>query len=220
MHFVYFYSPLYTFYHEHIQENLNKSFDLDPILIDDIPENKEAGHHFCGLTIKLQSVVDSIKKYKGETIIFSDATIFINSNKSHELKPYLENYMENDLVFIKQIVNHKGEYIHNIGFLLIKCTDETESFFQNAINLMPDDEFFHHDQIIVNHLLKTTQLKYDLYDGRILIEYFKEDMRDNFLIYKSFVSNKSKIENYNQRISHFLNKKLIDQSTYDKWIIK
>jgi hypothetical protein len=52
MRFLYFYSPLYQFYHEHIQEALQDFFELEPHLIADIKEldNKDQ-HHFIGLTI-------------------------------------------------------------------------------------------------------------------------------------------------------------------------
>ena len=47
MRFLYFYSPFYQFYHEHIQSTLSAHFELEPIRIEDIQEleNKNL-HHF------------------------------------------------------------------------------------------------------------------------------------------------------------------------------
>ena len=111
MKFIYFYSPSYSFYREHITENLNKTFELVPILIEDIREQK-TGHHFDGLTIKIELVIENIKNNLNNIIIFSDATIFVNKNNVKKLKDYI--YIlgnSHDLLFIKENI------ICNIGLI-------------------------------------------------------------------------------------------------------
>lgn len=214
MRFVYFYSPTYLFFHEHIQSCLKDEFDLVPILIDDIREYI-GGHVFTGLTIKLQLVIESIQKYWNETIIFSDASIFINAKNSHLLKNYVKRYDNYDIMFVDESANK----ICNIGFLTIKCNSTTLNFFKDALESFPK---YNHDQATVNALLhdpKYSDLKYSVYDHRIFCDYFRQDLRENFIIYKSFITHETRKSNFNQRLNNFYANQLIDKETYDKWII-
>jgi hypothetical protein len=219
MRFLYFYSPLYQFYHEHIQETIGEFFELEHTLIEDIKEldNKDQ-HHFIGLTIKLDIIIDAIKRYMGETIIFSDATIFINKNKSHELKDYFLGYSENDITFIFEEGN--GE---NIGVMQIKCSEKTLEFFIMALdNMIKGGEV--HDQSAIKYVIfyhyEDIQLKMGYFGERIVCDVFHHYKKDDFLIYKSFISNRNKTSNFNQRIQKFYDLGLIDYDTYNKWTIK
>jgi hypothetical protein len=81
---------------------------------------------------------------------------------------------------------------------------------------------YNHDQVTINNLLrdpKYSNLKYSVYDNRIFCDYFREDLRENFIIYKSFITHGTKKNNYNQRLNIFYANRLIDKETYDKWII-
>ena len=205
----YFYSCSYLFFHEHIQERLSNYMDLKPILINDIPEIPNQ-HHFTGLTIKLELVIDAIQKNLGETIIFSDATIFIHSENGAKLEEYINQFHAYDICFIDESMNER----YNIGFLTIKCSEKTMNFFKEALNLM---QIINHDQAAVNYLLQTTELNYIMYDHRIFCGDFREELRDSFIIYKSFISNKNKTENFNQRIQNFYDNRFINTETYDKW---
>jgi len=219
MRFLYFYSPLYQFYHEHIQDTLNEFFDLEPALIEDIKEldNKDQ-HHFIGLTIKIDLIIDAIKRYMGETIIFSDATIFINKNKSHELKDYFLGYSENDITFVFEEGNGQ-----NIGIMQIKCSEKTLEFFIRSLNNMIKDGEVH-DQSAIKHVIfyesQDLQLNMGYFGERIICDIFHSYMKDNFLIYKSFISNRNKTSNFNQRIQKFYDLGLMDYDTYNEWTIK
>jgi hypothetical protein len=219
MRFLYFYSPLYQFYHEHIQEALQDFFELEPHLIADIKEldNKDQ-HHFIGLTIKIELIIDAIKRYMGETIIFSDATIFINKNKSHELKDYFSGYSENDITFVLEEGNGQ-----NIGVLQIKCSKKTLELFDRALDLM-NKGIEVHDQNAIKRIIfycsQDLELRTGYFGDRIVCDVFHYYMKDNFLIYKSFISNRNKISNFNQRIQKFYDLQLIDIDTYNKWTVK
>jgi len=211
MKFYYFYSPSYTFYHEHIQERLSNQVDLHPILIDEIPEIKDS-HHFTGLTIKIDLIIDAISQNMGkeETIIFSDATIFIHPENGAKLVDHIKQYHEYDLCFI----NESWNQLYNIGFLTIKCTEKTLLFFKYVREIMPT---INHDQVAINYLLQTTSLNYVMYDSsKIYCGEFKEELRDSFIIYKSGIQNIDKKANYNQRIQNFYDHRLIDFKTYCK----
>jgi len=212
MKFIYFYSDLYEFYNVHIQENLKDIFQLKAIKIDDIKEKKN-GHHFDGLNIKIELIIREIKENMNNSIIFSDATIFINSKNKTELKDYFDKYKKYDLSFIKE-----GD-IYNIGLILINCNEKTLVFFEKVLELLNSKEITL-DQSAINKLLPSSDVKYTTFDDRIFCGEFKEEFRNNFLIYKSFIKNENKISNFNQRIQNFYDNKLIDKSVYEKYFIK
>ena len=98
MKFVYFYSDLYEYYNNHIQEHLNSVFDLEAIKIDNLSCN--GGHTFWGgVSIKIDLIIEKIKENMGNPIIFTDATIFINSNNVNQLVDFFSEYLNNDICF-------------------------------------------------------------------------------------------------------------------------
>lgn len=214
MKFIYFYSPLYEFYNEHIQQRLSKYFELIGLTIDDVSIKNSNGHHFSGHTIKIELLIDQIKQNTGSFIIFSDATIFINSKNSSKLKEYLSNY-DSDIVFINEFQNN----CYNIGMMLIKCGQDTLNFFSEVLENLQNNSF-NHDQACVNSLIKSNKLKHCSFGEEIYCcSYFLEERRNEFIIYKSFIQNTGNlISNYNQRIENFYKLELINSYEYNKWI--
>lgn len=214
MKFVYFYSPFYEFYHDQFQEKITPHFTTVPLLIEDIKENEnKKDHHFNGLTIKIELIIDQIEKEMGTTIIFSDATVFINEKECENLESFIDNYKEYDICFIKE-----GGDVFNIGFMKINCNQKTLSFFENVLNLMKDGEHTH-DQAAVNHLLPDSGLKYTTFDDNIIYCPGFDHSKTNFIVYKSFIKNENKVSNFNQRIQNFYDNKLIDEDVYKKYFI-
>ncbi len=214
MKFVYFYSPLYEFYSKRITENLSSYFDLKPIFINDI-NNDKGGHTFWGgNSIKIELIIQEIKENIGNFIVFSDATIFINANNASSLKEFIDKYTNYDLCFADNAINDK----YNIGFILIKCNDITLSFFQNV--LFDLKKFKGWDQEIVNeHIFNS---KYNLNISKfdksmILCGYdFDTTLKNTYLIYKSFIPHDSNIFiNFNRRLSNLKHYQLIDLKTYN-----
>ncbi len=212
MKFIYFYSDSYEFYNVHIKENLEDIFQLKAIKIDDIKE-KKYGHHFDGLNIKIELIIKEIKENMKNPIVFSDATIFINSKNKNQLKHYFDEYKKYDLSFIKE-----GD-AYNIGLIFINCNEKTLDFFEKVLDLLNSKEITW-DQAAVNKLLPSSDVKYTTFDNRIFCGEFNEEYRNEFLIYKSFIKNENKISNFNQRIQNFYDNKLIDKNMYDKYFIK
>jgi hypothetical protein len=214
MKFIYFYSPFYVFFHNQIQYKLSPYFTCVPLLINDILENKDSNiHHFNGLTIKLELIIEQIQKEFGSTIIFSDATVFINETTCMLLESFINNYIDYDICFIKE------NDIFNIGFMKINCNDNTISFFKNCLNIMKNGEYSH-DQGAVNYLLPNSGLKYTTFDENIIYCDSFDASKNNYIIYKSFIKNVNKINNFNQRIQNFYDNKLIDENTYNDNYIK
>ena len=216
MRFLYFYSPFYQFYHEHIQSTLSAHFELEPIRIEDIKEleNKNL-HHFEGLTIKLELIIAAIKRYMGEIIVFSDATIFVNGNKVHELQSYILENPDLDIVFVNEYANGQ-----NIGVLRITCSEKTLDFFEKSLQIMKDGIETHDQHAIKRVLYNDPNIKSGYFGDRIMCQYFYEHLREHFYIFKSFISNRGKESNFNQRLQQFYNLQLIDEATYNKWCIR
>lgn len=214
MKFIYFYSPVYEYFSKHITENLSPHFDLKPILIDDM-KNKKRGHTFWGgKSIKIELLIREIKENMGNYIVFSDATIFINSNKAHILKTFLNKYQNYDLCFPDNIVNEQ----YNIGFILIKCNTKTLTFFEAVLSDLK--KFNGWDQNIVNeHICKhRDELKICKFNkSRILCGHdFDLALKDCFLIYKSFIyHDEDQNTNLNNRLKKFKDNNLIDLKTYN-----
>lgn len=125
MKFIYFYSQLYEYYNNHISKNIESIFDLERIKIDDLKNN--SNHTFFGgVSIKIELILQKIKENMGKSIIFTDATIFINSKNIHELDNFFNKYIDNDLCF----GDNDGKGCFNIGIILIKCSEKTLVFLK------------------------------------------------------------------------------------------
>jgi hypothetical protein len=219
MKFVFFFSPTYEFYNYHITSILKNipSFVVKPILINDVINTQKNKHHFDGINIKIELIIEQIKQNMGETIVFSDATIFINEKNSNKLYEYLLQYTE-DLVFINEFQNN----CYNIGVMLIKCNEKTLRFFEQVLYLLNTKTFTHDQACINNFIKKNPDISINVFGKEIYCcSYFIEKERDNFIIYKSFIPNAGNVtDNFNFRIQHFYNLKLIDNSMYNYWYKK
>jgi len=212
MKFIYFYSELYQYYNEHIHKNLNYIFDLDPIKIDDL--NNNSGHTFFGgVSIKIELIIQKIKENMGSSIIFTDATLFINSNNTHEIVDFFNKYIDNDLCF----ANNDGNGYYNIGVILIKCNIKTLTFFENVLYDLINTNGW--DQDVINlHLCNNNNLQVNTFAiEKIYCHWeFNPSYKDTFLIYKSFIHHdKNIIKNFNMRLNIFKNGGLITDEEYN-----
>ena len=82
----------------------------------------------------------------GKHIIFTDATIFINKNKKHDLLNFFNNYLSYDICFAD---NLNKEY--NIGIILIHCTNKVLIFFENVLDTLIKSRGW--DQRVINNLI-------------------------------------------------------------------
>ncbi len=217
--FVYFYSDIYEFYNQHIIENLNNIFNIDGIKIDDLKKNQKTRHTFAGgVSIKIELVIKKIKENMGKYIIFSDATIFINKNKKNDLLNFFNNYLSHDICFADNNINND----YNIGIILIHCTNKILIFFENVLHTLTKSRGW--DQDVINKLINVEKnLKICKFPkNKIYCNYhFDETLKDEFLIFKSFIRHKDNIiKNYNKRIEIFKNGNLISEDEYNLLIKK
>lgn len=215
--FVYFYSDIYKFYNKHIKENLNNIFDIDGIKIDDL--NTKNGHTFYGgVSIKIELIIKTIKENMGKNIIFTDATIFINKNKKNDLLNFFNKYLSYDLCFADNNINNE----YNIGVILIHCTNKTLAFFENVLHTLTRSQGW--DQRVINNLINIDKnLKICKFPkNKIFCGYhFDKTLKDDFLIFKSFIRHcNSIINNYNQIIEIFKDGGLISHDEYNLLIKK
>ena len=215
--FIYFYSGIYEFYNKHIKKNLDDIFNVEGIKIDNLtPKNRHS--FFGGVSIKIELVIEKIKEHMGNYIIFTDATIFINKDKKNELLDFFHNYLSYDICFADNNVDDD----YNIGIILIHCTNETLTFFENALEILKKSQGW--DQKVVNDLIKKEN---NLIIGKFPKNkiycnwHFDKSMKDDFLIFKSFIRHEDNIiNNYNKRIEKFKEGDLITNDEYNLLIKK
>jgi hypothetical protein len=214
MKFIFFYSPLYYYYNHHIHKNIGSFFEIEGIEINDLSNN--SNHTFFGgVSIKIELIIQKIKENLGQSIIFTDATIFINSNNANQLLDFFTSYTNNDLCF----PDNGGDCLHhyNIGVMLINCNERTLSFFENVlIDLIQNKGW---DQDVINtHLKNNSTLKVDEFDKeKIFCNYeFNPAYKDTYLIYKSFINHDTNInKNFNARLNLFKKYGLISDEEYN-----
>lgn len=217
MKFVYFYSDIYEFYNQHIKENLNNIFDIDAIKVDDL--NPKNGHTFSGgVSIKIELIIKKIKENMGKHIIFTDATIFINKNKKHDLLNFFNNYLSYDICFADNNINNE----YNIGINLIHCTNKILIFFENVLDTLIKSQGW--DQTVINKLINVEKnLKIGKFPKKKIYcnNHFDKTLKNDFLIFKSFICHHNNIiKNYNQRIEIFKKGNLISKDEYNLLIKK
>lgn len=212
MKFIYFYSKLYEYYNNHIHNNINSIFDLEAIKIDDLQNNN--GHTFFGgVSIKIELIIQKIKENMGNSIIFTDATIFINSNNINELYDFFYKYIDNDLCF----ADNDGKGYYNIGIILINCNIKSLTFFENILIDLTNSCGWD-QEIINNHLQNNTNLKINTFNReKIYCNWnFNPSYKNTFLIYKSFISHDKNInKNFNKRLDIFKTFGLITEEEYN-----
>ena len=211
--FIYFFSDIYDFYDQHIKENLDDTFNIEGIKIDDLTAKPH--HTFSGgVSIKIELVIKKIRENMGKHIIFSDATIFINKNKKQELLDFFNDYLSYDICFAD---NNDRNNTYNIGITLIHCSNETLLFFEKVLEILTISKGW--DQGIVNKLITTeTSLKIHKFTkDKIYCGYhLDKSLKDDFLIFKSFIVHRDNIiDNYNQRIKVFKEGELISEDEYN-----
>jgi len=217
MKFIFFYSPLYKYFYNHITQTINGVFDVDAIQINDLPA-PNSGHTFLGgVSIKIELIIQKIKENMGSTILFTDATILLNTKKINELDEFLSTYLANDLCF----ADNDGNGYYNIGVILIHCNAKTLRFFENVLADLVNTGGW--DQDIINkQLSQPHDLSVKCFNRtKIYCGYdFHMPYIDSFYIYKSFIHHTpNKICNYTQRLNIFKNYGLISDVEYNNNIM-
>jgi hypothetical protein len=149
----------------------------------------------------------------GNTIIFTDATIFFNCNNISELVNFFNKYIDNDLCF----ADNDGNGYYNIGIILINCNMKTLNFFENVLIHLINSSGW--DQDIINKLLHNNNIfKINTFNReKIYCNWdFNPSYKNTFLIYKSFIYHDKNInKTFNKRLEIFKTSGLITDEEYN-----
>ena len=217
MKWYFFYTSDYHFYKNHIESRLkNSKFEVSPILTNDIKLSK-VGHHFINNTLKIELVIDCIKKNMGNHIIFSDATIYIN-DKVEDLYNYiiLKQNTDIDIYFAEEHFNI------NIGFILLRCNEKTLLFFEQILNNMNEkkkNNILTHDQvetIIVKNNYNICKISSFEREYIWCSDYIYSPIKESFYVFKITVDLDSDISRHNQRLNALYYLNFISQDEYNK----
>ena len=166
----YMWTPKYEIFHRLIQESMDRfprlraDFCDRPMYYEQALFSKKlstdpGAHAFQGSNLKVDLMIQCIEQNMGEYFIFSDADIYIASDKVKEIcKPFMADGY--DTVFMKEEGDKDNSEV-NIGFILTKANEATLALWkdiQNRINLSGG-----HDQAIMSELLKTWSGKWGMF---------------------------------------------------------
>jgi len=216
MKWYFFHTQNYHFYKNHIENRLNNSnFEVEPILLNEL-KLSNIGHHFLNNTVKIELVIDCIKKNIGNYIIFSDATIYIN-DKVDDLYNYIISKKNTGIdMYLPE------EYEHlNVGFMLINCNEKMLSFFENILNTMNEkltNNINTHDQLEINDLISKNKMNISTFEREYIwcSDYIYSPVKESFFVFKITVDLNSHITRHNQRINALYNLNFISVDEYNK----
>ena len=157
-------SEKYQIFHE-IMKDIQSEFEMHPIHIPqsrfDDELYKQAGEYFWyGSLIKVETVIDSIVESMANStqyLLFTDIDIIVKPGVNDALKPYID--ANNDMVFLKE-----GSHT-NIGFILLKATDNVLNFWKMIRSMMIEKTGL--DQTYVNQMLESYLGKWTHFDNQV-----------------------------------------------------
>jgi len=208
---IYFYTPDYAFWHQHLQHTLGGHFKLHPILVqaNQLQLNEKEGHHFQGCSLKLELLIQCIAENMGESILFSDCTLRVCGERVDKLQRYVDALSGNfDLVFADNIKPHSKV---NIGFMLIQCNSRTLTFWKKLHAAFKEDSW---DQQLVNRrlwnrrylrhlqILSRPGVTWSTFDASRIVcaKRFEEAYRNTYYLYKQHIRSSTRDSNWNQRL--------------------
>ena len=216
--FYYFYTPDYEFWNNHLSTTLSGVFDIHPLKQDHI-KLSNVSHHFLNVTLKIELLIDCIKKNMNNYILFTDATIFINKNNVSLLGDFIQKKIETnkDMFFV-----YLPQDPINIGVILLKCDEKVLTFWETILQIMNDVIQRGHDvwdQGVVNNLLigEKYPIDYDFFDSDKVWAggLMPKENCNNFYIYKSTVVPNS--DRHLVRLTYLRDLELITEEEYNYW---
>ena len=187
----YAWSPAYEIFHRIMISTINdiSGIKLMPVFFpQSFFEKSHEGHAFNGITLKMELLLNVLRKNPGKYSIVSDADLIIYGDSS--FVEYLDKYTTKDMVFM-----HENTYSNdvNIGICMIKSSDKTIAFFEKVIQRIKNENG--HDQTIVNEELPFFPGTYELFSIPEVIQSNMEEIVENkFIICQALSSFSNKDE--------------------------
>ena len=145
-----FYTNDYRIFYTKLVERLNElkiKHEIEKLQNIKFNKSKIYSNKFTGCDIKVQVVIDNIKKHFGSHILYVDITSFIN-----ELPTFDNNV---DMMFALENMHKENNNVNNvgvnIGVIYINCNQRTLDFWTNVRNYINTYGLW--DQGVVNYLL-------------------------------------------------------------------
>jgi len=169
----YIWSDKYEIFHTIFQDitsrvfpKIREEFAIRPIYIEQQEFQKKLSknikeHPFSGCNLKIDALISCIEANKGSHFLFTDIDIII---RQPSIRALVKPFLEYDMTFMTEDTDTKDA---NIGFCLIKATDETLSFWKEVQKRVLKEAA--HDQLIVNEMLKLTKRKFGLFSPKDII---------------------------------------------------
>jgi len=212
----YIWSENYRIFHEIMQDSIKyPEFELIPIEIpqsrfDSELYNDKNKHFWYKSLIKVDTILDCLKKGHEESnpyILFTDIDIIVRENIYNNVKGFMDKSV--DMVFMKE-----GS-IMNIGFMLLRVSDEVYNFWSLIRSKMIEKDGL--DQMYVNECLLSYPRMYTHFDENdfILSNNWNVNNTPTYKVIQVLCSNPDKLCNmFEKTVSMCL---LMDMRPYMKY---
>lgn len=146
MDWLYVWSPRYEFFHEFLYSRIKDipGFKVSPLFAEQHLFNKvrEDAHFLAGISVKIDAIVSYVRQNIGKTFFFTDVDLIVMPSFQVE---DLEPYKIFDITTMKEWSDNQSP---NIGCLLIRCTEQTLTFFEGVQRRIVCDKVADQDAFI------------------------------------------------------------------------
>ena len=208
-------SDNYRFFHEIVKDSMkDREFILKPL---EIPQSRfdkdlykvEGKHHWEGSFIKIDLLLDKLNEAIQNSqpyILFTDVDLVVRPGVYSALKTYMDD--KYDMVFLKE-----GSHL-NIGFLLLKASNNVIDYWNAIRNMMVEKEG--HDQAYANEAIKEFTGTYTTFDDQVFTCSNTWDCKTEFVIMQILCSCLGKEFNMAEKI--FNTAQHIDVQPYMQYV--
>jgi hypothetical protein len=180
----YMWSPKFAVFHQIIQDTFDDpDIFLQPIFLEQEHFDKklyqeQGQHHWKGCILKIDILLERLRltENAGHYIVFSDADMYAREGIGAKLLTYIEE--GKDMYFLQESDTKKEV---NIGLILLKCTEEVCSFWEQVKTTVLLDGS--HDQTVANIQLSTTDLSWGFLDQSCINSNMMNDINRHTFLY-------------------------------------
>ena len=205
-------SEKYAFFHHILNGTMVEAdLKLEPIFIeqsyfDKALHTKEGEHAWSGCSLKIDLLLDQLKKASSPYILFTDVDLIVKPGIHEKLVPFMES--ETSMVFLKE-----GEHL-NIGFILLKVCPEVISFWELVKAKMIEEP--KHDQTYVNDLIGGYPGTWATFDNQTFACSNTWNGKSAFVVMQPLTSNLGKEMDFAEKI--FYSAQYMDVQPYMQYV--
>lgn len=164
----YVWSPSYRIFHEVLQFGTRdlSGVKLNPICVPqkvfDLKVDPKERHFLTGIGIKIHCLLKALNDNADQFIVFSDVDLIVLDK---DLSKKLKLYEKNDITAMRE--KKDGEE-YNIGFMLIKSTEEVKALFHRVLETIRSETVL--DQDAFNQHIKSFSGTHGFFDTKDFIQ--------------------------------------------------